>query len=182
MGNLDFAIVDTHVHHWDPFTTPRPSGLCEFTRTGPLAQGGVAFGGAIARHDARRPDAAGNERQHDHDLRALRAAVRGALRGRRPDARGGVPCVFAGIARMGVPMRVPVVLSGALKLRVDDIDPKRIVVRIRGSKRGRERYVMLSPRRAGLGKRVGPHTLRHSSRHICSRAAPISARCRIAKC
>lgn len=91
------------------------------------------------------------------------------------------------------------------KLRTDDIDPKRMVLRIRGSKRGRERYVMLSPRllkemraywkrarpsapylfrgrrpgtlltraavhkaiaaagrRAGLGKRVGPHTLRHS--------------------
>jgi site-specific recombinase XerD len=91
------------------------------------------------------------------------------------------------------------------KLRVDDVDPKRMVLRIRGSKRGRERYVMLSARllaalraywkvarpgaphlfrgrrpgtlltrgavhkaialaarRAGLGKRVGPHTLRHS--------------------
>lgn len=90
-------------------------------------------------------------------------------------------------------------------LRVDDVDPKRIVLRIRGSKRGRERYVMLSPcllsamraywkvarpsgpylfrgrkpgrlltraavhkaivaaaRRAGIGKRVGPHTLRHT--------------------
>jgi site-specific recombinase XerD len=90
-------------------------------------------------------------------------------------------------------------------LRVDDVDPKRMVLRIRKSKRGRERYVMLSPRllsamraywkrarpstpylfrgrrpgtlltraavhkaiaaagrRAGLGKRVGPHTLRHS--------------------
>jgi integrase/recombinase XerD len=91
------------------------------------------------------------------------------------------------------------------RLRVDDVDPKRMVLRIRGSKRGRERYVMLSQRllsamraywkvarpsaphlfrgrrpgtlltrgavhkaiaaaaqRAGLGKRVGPHTLRHS--------------------
>jgi len=91
------------------------------------------------------------------------------------------------------------------RLRVDDVDPKRMVLRIRGSKRGRERYVMLSPRllsalraywkvarpgaphlfcgrkpgtlltrgavhkaiaaaarRAGLGKCVGPHTLRHS--------------------
>ena len=91
------------------------------------------------------------------------------------------------------------------RLRVDDVDPKRMVLRIRGSKRGRERYVMLSPlllsamraywkvarpsgphlfrgrkpgtlltraavhkaiaaaaRRAGLGKRVGPHTLRHT--------------------
>jgi site-specific recombinase XerD len=90
-------------------------------------------------------------------------------------------------------------------LRVDDVDPKRMVLRIRGSKRGRERYVMLSPRllsamraywkvarpagphlfrgrkpgtlltraavhkaiaaaarRAGIGKRVGPHTLRHT--------------------
>jgi integrase/recombinase XerD len=90
-------------------------------------------------------------------------------------------------------------------LRADDIDPKRMVLRIRGSKRGRERYVMLSARllgalraywkvarpsgpclfpgrkagtllthravaqalkkaarRAGLGKRVSPHTLRHS--------------------
>ncbi len=91
------------------------------------------------------------------------------------------------------------------KLRVDDIDPKRMVLRIRGSERGRERYAMLSARllhamraywkvarpsgpyvfrgrkpgtlltrtavhkaiaaaarRAGLDKRVGPHTLRHS--------------------
>lgn len=90
-------------------------------------------------------------------------------------------------------------------LSIADVDPKRMVLRIRGSKRGRERYVMLSPRllralrvywkqvrpagphlfpgrapqtvltrasvhkaiagaarRAGLGKRVGPHTLRHS--------------------
>jgi integrase/recombinase XerD len=91
------------------------------------------------------------------------------------------------------------------RLRTDDVDPKRMVLRIRGSKRGRERYVMLgarllsamraywkaarpggpllfcgrrpgtlltraavhkaiaaAARRAGLGKRVGPHTLRHS--------------------
>jgi integrase/recombinase XerD len=90
-------------------------------------------------------------------------------------------------------------------LHVDDVDPKRMVLRIRGSKRGRERYVMLSARllsamraywkvarpsgpylfrgrkpgtlltreavhkaiaaaarRAGLGKRVSPHTLRHT--------------------
>jgi integrase/recombinase XerD len=90
-------------------------------------------------------------------------------------------------------------------LLVEDVDPKRMVLRIRGSKRGRERYVMLSPRllsamraywkaarpsgpylfrgrkpgtlltraavhkaiaaaarRAGIGKRVGPHTLRHT--------------------
>jgi integrase/recombinase XerD len=89
-------------------------------------------------------------------------------------------------------------------LHVEDVDPKRMVLRIRGSKRGRERYVMLSARllsamraywkvarpsgpylfrgrqpgtlltrgavhkaiaaaarRAGLAKRVGPHTLRH---------------------
>jgi integrase len=31
-------------------------------------------------------------------------------------------------------------------LLVEDVDPKRMVLRIRGSKRGRERYVMLSPR------------------------------------
>jgi hypothetical protein len=30
------------------------------------------------------------------------------------------------------------------KLRIDDVDPKRMVLRIRNSKRGRERYVMLS--------------------------------------
>jgi len=90
-------------------------------------------------------------------------------------------------------------------LHVQDVDPKRMVLHIRGSKRGRERYVMLSARllcamraywkvarpsgpylfrgrapgtlltreavhkaiaaagrRAGLAKRVGPHTLRHS--------------------
>lgn len=91
------------------------------------------------------------------------------------------------------------------RLRVDDIDPKRMVLRIRHAKCGRERYVMLSARllrelraywkaarlsgpvlfpgnagriwltraaihkavvgaarRAGLRKRVSPHTLRHS--------------------
>lgn len=146
------------------------------------------------------------------------------------------PEAMAGIPRMRVPMRVPVVLSGTeverllgaitlprhrvvamlaygaglrvgevLKLRVEDVDPKRMVLRIRGSKRGRERYVMLSARLlsamrtywkvarprapylfpgrrpgtlltrkavqkaiaraarcAGLDKRVGPHTLRHT--------------------
>jgi site-specific recombinase XerD len=29
-------------------------------------------------------------------------------------------------------------------LRVDDVDPKRMLLRIRGAKRERERYVMLS--------------------------------------
>jgi integrase/recombinase XerD len=96
-------------------------------------------------------------------------------------------------------------ISEACKLRVDDIDPKRMVLRIQGAKRGRERYVMLSPRllrtlraywkiarpsgphlfpgrdnnelftreavhkamakaaqRAGITKRISPHTLRHS--------------------
>jgi integrase/recombinase XerD len=96
-------------------------------------------------------------------------------------------------------------VSEACKLRVDDIDPKRMVLRIQSAKRGRERYVMLSPRllqtlraywktarpsgphlfpgygsnklltreavhkaivnaaqRAGLTKRISPHTLRHS--------------------
>jgi site-specific recombinase XerD len=87
------------------------------------------------------------------------------------------PEAIAGIPRMRVPMRVPVVLSGTeverllgaitlhrhrvaamlaygaglrvgevCNLRVDDVDPKRMVLRIRGTKRGRERYVMLSPR------------------------------------
>ena len=37
-------------------------------------------------------------------------------------------------------------VSEVCRLRVDDVDPKRMVLRIRGSKRGRERYVMLSPR------------------------------------
>jgi len=34
-------------------------------------------------------------------------------------------------------------------LRVDDIDAKRLLVRVRNAKRGRERYVMLSPRLLG---------------------------------
>ncbi len=146
------------------------------------------------------------------------------------------PEAIARMARMPVPMRVPVVLSGTeverllgaissdrlrvaamlaygaglrvgeiCRVRVEDIDPKRMVLRVRESKRGRERYVMLSPRllsamraywklarpsgpylfcgkkpgsilrrasvhkgiasaarRAGLQKRVGPHTLRHT--------------------
>jgi integrase/recombinase XerD len=81
------------------------------------------------------------------------------------------------MARMRVPMHVPVVLtpaevsrliaaltSGKLKalvmlaygaglrvseacrLRVDDIDPKRMLLHVRHSKRGRERHVMLSPK------------------------------------
>jgi integrase/recombinase XerD len=37
-------------------------------------------------------------------------------------------------------------VSEACKLRMDDIDPKRMVLRIQNAKRGRERYVMLSPR------------------------------------
>ena len=96
-------------------------------------------------------------------------------------------------------------VSEICRLRVDDIDAKRMVLRIRNAKRGRERYVMLSTRllrelraywkaarlsgpvlfpgnaariwltraalqkaislaarRAGLNKRVSPHTLRHS--------------------
>jgi len=96
-------------------------------------------------------------------------------------------------------------VSEVCKLRVDDIDAKRMLLHIRGAKRGRERYVMLSPRllstlraywkaarpqgpyvfpgrdpsklvrretvhraidkaaqRAGITKRVSPHTLRHS--------------------
>jgi len=96
-------------------------------------------------------------------------------------------------------------ISEICKLRTDDIDPKRMVLRVRSAKRGRERYVMLSPRllaalraywkvsrltgpdlfpgrdrgkvmtrvamhkaivlasrRAGIKKRVSPHTLRHS--------------------
>jgi site-specific recombinase XerD len=96
-------------------------------------------------------------------------------------------------------------VSEICRLRVDDIDAKRMMLRIRNAKRGRERYVMLSARllrelraywkavrlsgpalfpgnagriwlsrkalqkafslaarRAGLQKRVSPHTLRHS--------------------
>jgi len=96
-------------------------------------------------------------------------------------------------------------VSEACKLRVEDIDAKRMLLHVRHSKRGRERYVMLSPkllaalrahwkssrltgaylfpgrgegavltraavhrailkavRRAGITKRVSPHTLRHS--------------------
>lgn len=37
-------------------------------------------------------------------------------------------------------------VSEVCKLRVDDIDPKRLLVRIQHTKRGRERHVMLSPR------------------------------------
>jgi integrase/recombinase XerD len=96
-------------------------------------------------------------------------------------------------------------VSEVCKLRVDDIDAKRLLVRIQHAKRGRERHVMLSPRllaalraywkasrpagpylfpgrkpgklvtreslyramvkaagRAGIRKRISPHTLRHS--------------------
>jgi integrase/recombinase XerD len=96
-------------------------------------------------------------------------------------------------------------VSEVCKLRVDDIDPKRMLIHVRETKRGRERYVMLSPkllatlraywkasrparpflfpgrdanavmtraavhkalvsaaRRAGINKRLSPHTLRHS--------------------
>jgi integrase/recombinase XerD len=96
-------------------------------------------------------------------------------------------------------------VSEVCKLRIEDIDPKRMVIRIQHAKRGRERYVMLSPvllktlraywkrarpagphlfpgrapdtsitragvhraiakaaRRAGIPKRISPHTLRHS--------------------
>ncbi len=37
-------------------------------------------------------------------------------------------------------------VSEVCKLRVDDIDPKRMLLHVRHTKRGRERYVMLSPR------------------------------------
>jgi site-specific recombinase XerD len=96
-------------------------------------------------------------------------------------------------------------ISEVCKLRVDDIDAKRMLIHVRHAKRGRERYVMLSPkllkmlraywrasrpaapylfpgrdpgktftrnaingamrkaaRRAGITKRLSPHTLRHS--------------------
>ena len=96
-------------------------------------------------------------------------------------------------------------VSEVCKLRVDDIDPKRLLLRVQHAKRGRERHVMLSPRllaalraywkasrpagpylfpgrepgklvtreslhkamvkaarRAGITKRISPHTLRHS--------------------
>jgi site-specific recombinase XerD len=96
-------------------------------------------------------------------------------------------------------------ISEVCRLRIDDVDPKRMVLRVQSAKRGRERHVMLSPRllaalraywkvsrptgphlfpgrdpakvmtrvamhkaivvaarRAGISKRVSPHTLRHS--------------------
>lgn len=96
-------------------------------------------------------------------------------------------------------------ISEVCRLRVDDIDAKRMLLRVQHAKRGRERQVMLSPRllaalrahwkasrpagsylfpsrepgklvtresvhkamvaaarRAGIAKRVSPHTLRHS--------------------
>jgi site-specific recombinase XerD len=95
-------------------------------------------------------------------------------------------------------------VSEVVRLRVGDIDSRRMVVHVRQGKGGKDRYVMLSPRllewlraywkaarprdwlfpgrdprrpihvttvelvcrqaaqRAGLGKRVTPHTLRHS--------------------
>ena len=37
-------------------------------------------------------------------------------------------------------------VSEVCKLRVDDIDPKRMLIHVRETKRGRERYVMLSPK------------------------------------
>jgi len=37
-------------------------------------------------------------------------------------------------------------VSEVCKLRIDDIDPKRMLLHVRHSKRGRERYVMLSPK------------------------------------
>jgi site-specific recombinase XerD len=37
-------------------------------------------------------------------------------------------------------------ISEVCKLRIDDIDAKRMVLRVRSAKRGRERHVMLSPR------------------------------------
>lgn len=37
-------------------------------------------------------------------------------------------------------------VSEVCKLRIDDIDPKRMLLHVRHAKRGRERYVMLSPK------------------------------------
>ena len=55
-------------------------------------------------------------------------------------------------------------VSEVCKLRVDDIDPKRMVLRIQGAKRGRARYVMLSSRLLGtlraywkVARASGPH-------------------------
>lgn len=55
-------------------------------------------------------------------------------------------------------------VSEVCKLRVDDIDPKRMLLHVRHAKRGRERYVMLSPRLLKTlrtywkqARPVGPH-------------------------
>jgi len=87
------------------------------------------------------------------------------------------PEVTLRMARMRVPMHVPVVLTAAevsrliasltsnkvralvmltygaglrvneaCGLRIDDIDPKRMLLHVRHAKRGRERHVMLSPK------------------------------------
>ena len=69
----------------------------------------------------------------------------------------GRPEETARMPRMRVPMRMPVVLTAAEvarllcvlrkpKLRVEDIDPKRMLLRVQHAKRNRERFVMLSPR------------------------------------
>ena len=46
-------------------------------------------------------------------------------------------------------------VSEVCKLRVEDIDPKRMLIHVRHAKRGRERYVMLSPKLLATLRRAG---------------------------
>ena len=46
-------------------------------------------------------------------------------------------------------------VSEVCKLRVDDIDPKRMLIHVRETKRGRERYVMLSPKLLATLRAIG---------------------------
>jgi site-specific recombinase XerD len=57
-------------------------------------------------------------------------------------------------------------VSEVRKLRVDDIDPKRMLIHVRHSKRGRERYVMLSSKLPRRCARTGRYRVRRA--RICS--------------